>query len=157
MERVADMLTAYFVPIITLIAILTWATWTILGLAGVLPESYLDATSGWVAFALQFAIAVFVVACPCGLGLAAPTAIFVGGGLAAKHGILAKGGGEAFEKASKIDLVVFDKTGTLTVGGEPKITDALTYPGSTQEAAGQEDTGLLFAALKAVEENSSHP
>ncbi|KAG7117600.1 Copper-transporting ATPase HMA4 like protein [Verticillium longisporum] len=157
MERVADMLTAYFVPIITLIAILTWATWTILGLAGVLPESYLDATSGWVAFALQFAIAVFVVACPCGLGLAAPTAIFVGGGLAAKHGILAKGGGEAFEKASKVDLVVFDKTGTLTVGGEPKITDALTYPGSTQEAAGQEDTGLLFAALKAVEENSSHP
>ncbi|KAL9941220.1 hypothetical protein D7B24_003542 [Verticillium nonalfalfae] len=157
MERVADMLTAYFVPIITLIAILTWATWTILGLAGVLPESYLDATSGWVAFALQFAIAVFVVACPCGLGLAAPTAIFVGGGLAAKHGILAKGGGEAFEKASKIDLVVFDKTGTLTVGGEPKITDALTYPGATQEAAGQEDTDLLFAALKAVEENSSHP
>ncbi|RBQ72703.1 hypothetical protein VDGD_05491 [Verticillium dahliae] len=157
MERVADMLTAYFVPIITLIAILTWATWTILGLAGVLPESYLDATSGWVAFALQFAIAVFVVACPCGLGLAAPTAIFVGGGLAAKHGILAKGGGEAFEKASKIDLVVFDKTGTLTVGGEPKITDALTYPGSTQEAASQEDTELLFAALKAVEENSSHP
>ncbi|EEY21808.1 cation-transporting ATPase pacS [Verticillium alfalfae VaMs.102] len=157
MERVADMLTAYFVPIITLIAILTWATWTILGLAGVLPESYLDATSGWVAFALQFAIAVFVVACPCGLGLAAPTAIFVGGGLAAKHGILAKGGGEAFEKASKIDLVVFDKTGTLTVGGEPKITDALTYPGATQEAACQEDTDLLFAALKAVEENSSHP
>ncbi|KAG7114347.1 Copper-transporting ATPase HMA4 like protein [Verticillium longisporum] len=78
-------------------------------------------------------------------------------GLAAKHGILAKGGGEAFEKASKIDLVVFDKTGTLTVGGEPKITDALTYPGSTQEAASQEDTELLFAALKAVEENSSHP
>ncbi|KAM0276499.1 hypothetical protein ACHAQH_006688 [Verticillium albo-atrum] len=157
MERVADMLTAYFVPIITLIAIVTWATWTILGLAGVLPESYLDATSGWVVFALQFAIAVFVVACPCGLGLAAPTAIFVGGGLAAKHGILAKGGGEAFEKASKIDLVVFDKTGTLTVGGEPKITDALTYPGSTQQAASKEDIDLLFAALRAVEENSSHP
>ena len=60
------------------------------GFSGLLPEEHLNTSGGWVAFALQFAIAVFVVACPCGIGLAAPTAIFVGGGLAAKHGVLAQ-------------------------------------------------------------------
>lgn len=147
-EQIADVLTTYFVPVITLVAILTWLIWLILGVSGVIPDDYQDVTSGgWVAYSLQFAIAVFVVACPCGLGLAAPTAIFVGGGLAAKYGILAKGGGEAFETASRIDCVVFDKTGTLTEGGQPKITDfdLLLRTPST------------LAALKAVEESSSHP
>jgi len=151
-EQVADLLTSYFVPVVTFIAVLTWIIWLSLGLGGHIPTHYLDVTSGgWVAFSLQFAISVFVVACPCGLALAAPTAIFVGSGLAAKHGILAKGGGEAFEKASRIDCVVFDKTGTLTMGGEPTITDSEVYP----EDAGQKDA--LLATLKAVEENSSHP
>ncbi|KAK4101575.1 heavy metal translocatin [Parathielavia hyrcaniae] len=151
-EQVADLLTSYFVPVVTFIAVLTWIIWLSLGLGGHIPERYLDVTSGgWVAFSLQFAISVFVVACPCGLALAAPTAVFVGSGLAAKHGILAKGGGEAFEKASRIDCVVFDKTGTLTVGGEPSITDSEIYP----EDAAQKDA--ILAALKAVEENSSHP
>ncbi|EFX05980.1 copper resistance-associated p-type ATPase [Grosmannia clavigera kw1407] len=154
MEQIADVLTTYFVPVVTLVAIVTWVVWLGLGLSGRLPESYLDKahTSGsgaWVAFSLQFAIAVFVVACPCGLGLAAPTAIFVGGGMAARYGILAKGGGEAFEKASRIDCVVFDKTGTLTVGGEPTVTDVVW-------GGGQKDKGLV-AALCAVEETSSHP
>ncbi|KAH9907191.1 heavy metal translocatin [Xylariomycetidae sp. FL2044] len=155
MEKIADLLTAYFVPVVTLIAVLTWLIWLSIGLCGVIPGHFLDVTSGgWVAFSLQFAIAVFVVACPCGLALAAPTAIFVGGGLAAKHGILVKGGGEAFEKASKIDCVVFDKTGTLTMGGEPSITDAEVYPG---QEVGEEQRTTLLAALRAVEENSSHP
>ncbi|KXX83349.1 putative copper-transporting ATPase HMA5 [Madurella mycetomatis] len=150
-ERVADLMTSYFVPVVTLIAILTWIVWLSLGLSGRIPGHFLDVTSGgWVAFSLQFAIAVFVVACPCGLALAAPTAIFVGGGLAAKHGILAKGGGEAFEKANRVDCVVFDKTGTLTEGGEPSITDSEIYADETQKDA-------LLAALKGVEENSSHP
>lgn len=154
MERIADMLTAYFVPIITLIAVLTWLTWMILGYAGVIPDRYLDSGSGWVAFALQFAISVFVVACPCGLALAAPTAIFVGGGLAAKHGILAKGGGEAFEKASNVDVVVFDKTGTLTIGGEPKVTDTKLF---LDLAETNIESSLVLATLRAIEENSSHP
>lgn len=119
-EQIADLLTAYFVPVVTLIAIITWLTWLGLGFSGALPVHEGKAAGGWVPFALQFAIAVFVVACPCGLGLAAPTAIFVGGGIAARHGILAKGGGEAFEKASRIDCIVFDKTGTLTEGGRRK-------------------------------------
>ncbi|KAK1972045.1 heavy metal translocating P-type ATPase [Colletotrichum sublineola] len=155
MERVADVLTAYFVPVITLIAVITWLTWMILGFAGVVPGRYLDSESGWAAFALQFAIAVFVVACPCGLALAAPTAIFVGGGLAAKHGILAKGGGEAFEKASNVDVVVFDKTGTLTVGGEPKVTDSKLY--LDPENSTSLESSMVLATLRAIEENSSHP
>ncbi|QSZ36286.1 hypothetical protein DSL72_007412 [Monilinia vaccinii-corymbosi] len=122
MERIADTLTGYFVPVITLIAIVTFVIWLSLGLSGVLPDDY-RGSSGWAIWSLQFAIAVFVVACPCGLALAAPTALFVGGGLAAHHGILVKGGGEAFEKASKLDCIVFDKTGTLTLGGEPTVTN----------------------------------
>ncbi|KAK4232621.1 E1-E2 ATPase-domain-containing protein [Podospora fimiseda] len=152
-EQVADSLTSYFVPAITLVAIITWLVWLTLGFSGVVPRDFLDKnqTTEWVSFSLQFSIAVFVVACPCGLGLAAPTAIFVGAGLAAKYGILAKGGGEAFQKASQIDCVVFDKTGTLTVGGEPTITDSEVYPPSDDER------DALLAELKAVEENSSHP
>src|ERR1700735_515871 len=75
-------------------------------------------------WSLEFAIAVFVVACPCGIGLAAPTALLVGSGLAAKHGILARGGGEALQEMAQVDIIVFDKTGTLTEGGEPTVSDA---------------------------------
>ncbi|KAM6513228.1 hypothetical protein FALCPG4_015682 [Fusarium falciforme] len=156
MEQIADVMTTYFVPVITLIAILTWVIWMSLGLSGRIPSDWLDVSSGgWVAWSLPFATAVFVVACPCGLALAAPTAIFVGGGLAAKHGILVKGGGEAFEKASKIDCVVFDKTGTLTMGGEPSITDSRIYPDS--DDVDEACKATFLAALKSVEENSSHP
>ncbi|PKS11427.1 hypothetical protein jhhlp_003190 [Lomentospora prolificans] len=154
MEQIADTMTSYFVPVITLFAIITWVVWIAVGYTGAVPDDVATDES-WVAFALQFAIAVFVVACPCGLALAAPTAIFVGGGLAARNGILVKGGGEAFEKASKIDCVVFDKTGTLTRGGEPKITDAVIYPDI--ETVDDDEALQLLAALKAVEDNSSHP
>ncbi|KAK4190919.1 E1-E2 ATPase-domain-containing protein [Podospora australis] len=152
-EQIADHMTSYFVPAIVFVAIITWITWLSLGLSGRIPEHFMKhvTSGGWVAFSLQFAISVFVVACPCGLALAAPTAIFVGGGIAANHGILAKGGGEAFEKASRIDCVVFDKTGTLTEGGEPSITDSEIYTEI------EEQKTAVLAALKAVEESSSHP
>ena len=153
-EQIADIMTTYFVPVITLIAIITWIVWMALGYSHILPDSVHEAAGGPAAFATQFAIAVFVVACPCGLALAAPTAIFVGGGIAAKHGILAKGGGEAFEKASKIDCVVFDKTGTLTEGGQPQITDSLMYP---DRESSETERQKLLEVLKAVEEGSSHP
>ena len=154
MERIADVLTAYFVPCITLIAIVTWVTWLIIAQSGVVDQE-MHNESSFVAFALRFAIAVFVVACPCGLALAAPTAIFVGGGIAAKHGILAKGGGEAFEKASKISCVVFDKTGTLTQGGAPKVIDGLVYP--DEQGVDDSRAAKALGVLKAVEESSSHP
>ncbi|KAK7224975.1 hypothetical protein V2G26_012978 [Clonostachys chloroleuca] len=153
-ERVADTVTGYFVPFVTLVAIAVWLTWLGLGVSGRLPEDYKDTlVGGWPFWSLQFAIAVFVIACPCGIGLAAPTALFVGGGLAARHGILAKGGGEAFQEASGIDVVVFDKTGTLTEGGDLKLVDHVVLEGSAERWG--EDA--LLAYVGEVERNSSHP
>lgn len=154
MERIADVLTSYFVPVVTLVAIITWIVWLALGLSGAVHDQGFSSSGDWVAYALRFAIAVFVVACPCGIGLAAPTAIFVGGGLAAKHGILAKGGGEAFEKVHKVDCVVFDKTGTLTTGGDPQITDSVVFPEGQIEDINEQ---TFLSALKGVEGNSTHP
>lgn len=123
MERTADLITGYFVPLIIACAVITWVIWLALGYSGALPQSYLDIdVGGWTVWSLEFAIAVFVVACPCGIGLAAPTALFVGSGLAAKNGILAKGGGVAFQDGANVNIVCFDKTGTLTKG-ELTITD----------------------------------
>ncbi|OXV06324.1 hypothetical protein Egran_05908 [Elaphomyces granulatus] len=151
-ERFADILTGYFVPVITLIAILTFVIWFGLGQGGVLPESWLDLdTGGWAFWALQFAITVFVAACPCGIALAAPTALFVGSGLAAQHGILVKGGGEAFQEASALDVVVFDKTGTLTEGGNPSVTN------HDITASSEEEAKVIWAIAQALEESSSHP
>ncbi|KAJ5410567.1 uncharacterized protein N7487_004926 [Penicillium crustosum] len=152
LERVADLLTSHFVPIITLIAISTFVIWLALGHSGVLPADYLDvAHGGWTFWALEFAISVFVVACPCGLALAAPTALFVGGGLAAKYGILVKGGGEAFQEASRLNAIVFDKTGTLTEGGSLKVSEheVLTNDPEVAKAA--------WALAWKMEESSNHP
>lgn len=155
-EGIADALTGYFVPFITLVAICTWIIWLILGCSGALPHSYLGSSSeGWVPWSLQFAIAVFIVACPCGLALAAPTALFVGGGLAAQHGILVKGGGDALEKSSRLDCIVFDKTGTLTHGGQPMVTDHVVLSiGENTSSTLKED--MVLGVLKTLEENSSH-
>ncbi|OAF59942.2 hypothetical protein VC83_03206 [Pseudogymnoascus destructans] len=151
-ERVADILTGYFVPVITLIAISTFVIWFGLGQGGVLPETWRDVDAGgWAFWALQFAIAVFVGACPCGIALAAPTALFVGSGLAAQNGILVKGGGEAFQEASALDVVVFDKTGTLTEGGNPSVTNHDII------ASGAEDMKVIWAITQALEDSSSHP
>jgi heavy metal translocating P-type ATPase len=158
MERIADTLTSYFVPFVTLIAIITWIIWLALGYSGTLPSDYLGNDSGgWVAWSLQFAIAVFVVACPCGLALAAPTALFVGGGLAAQHGILVKGGGEAFEKASRLDCIVFDKTGTLTFGEKPAVTDAQRFPIDIKFGDGLPvSMTVILGMIRTIEDNSSH-
>ncbi|CAP83035.1 putative copper-transporting ATPase [Penicillium chrysogenum] len=149
-ERTADLITGFFVPVITLIAVLDWVIWLGLGVSSRLPDSWKANTpGGWGFWSLQFAISVFVVACPCGIGLAAPTALFVGGGLAAQHGILVKGGGEAFQEASQLDCIVFDKTGTITKGGEPSITDH-----EVTHSAGVDD---LWGAVMELEQNSNHP
>jgi Cu+-exporting ATPase len=103
-------------------------------------------------WSLEFAISVFVIACPCGIGLAAPTALLVGSGLAAKYGILARGGGEAFQEASHIDLIVFDKTGTLTEGSEPKVTDVIIH--GPQEKLWND---AITAIVLQLASGSSHP
>ena len=152
-ERMADVITGYFVPVITLIAVLTWVVWLALGESGALPSRWLDVRQGgWAFWSLEFAIAVFVVACPCGIGLAAPTALYVGGGLAAKFGILVQGGGQAFQEASNLDVIVFDKTGTLTEG-QMKVTEHEVF------SADQDDKGeaVQYAIATALEEASTHP
>ena len=154
-ERIADTLTSYFVPCIFLTAIVTWAIWFALGCSGILPDSYMDHGSCFT-WSLQFSIAVVVVACPCGLALAAPTALFVGGGLAAKHGILVKGGGQAFEKASRLDCLVFDKTGTLTVGGGPLVTDYRIPEDFQLKSLSTIDEDMILGFIHALEVNSSH-
>ncbi|GFF63628.1 hypothetical protein IFM60648_07228 [Aspergillus lentulus] len=152
LERVADVLTSHFVPVITLIAILTFIIWLSLGLSGALPPDYLDTTrGGWTFWSLEFAIAVFVVACPCGLALAAPTALFVGGGLAARHGILVKGGGEAFQEASRLNAIIFDKTGTLTEGGSLKVSDHEVL------VTDAEQIRVAWKLAQQLEESSNHP
>jgi len=154
-ERMADLLTGYFVPVVTLLAVTTWVIWLGLGLGGVLPQSYLDLdVGGWVVWSLEFAIAVFVVACPCGIGLAAPTALLVGSGLAAKYGILARGGGEAFQETAQLDVIVFDKTGTLTEGGEPRVTDVHIIAPDLDARWTRE---VVLGVAAEVESASSHP
>lgn len=157
-ERTADLLTSYFVPVIVLLAILTWIIWMGLAFSGKLPESYLDNdVGGWVFWSLEFAIAVFVIACPCGIGLAAPTALFVGSGLAAKSGILARGGGVAFQDGANTNVMCFDKTGTLTCG-ELKVSD-YAFALENENDVSRKNTIKIFAlqATRDLESASKHP
>lgn len=153
-ERVADLVTGYFVPVITLLALLTWVIWLSLGESGTLPSAWLDVDQGgWPFWSLKFAIAVFVVACPCGIGLAAPTALFVGGGMAARQGVLVFGGGEAFQDASTLQTIVFDKTGTLTEG-QMKVTDFEIL--DLDQLGGLPETAI-FTMSHIMENSSTHP
>jgi len=136
MQRMADEISGYFVPAVLVVALLTFVGWLLFG-----PEPLR------LTFAVQTAIAVLIIACPCALGLATPTAIMVGTGKAAEHGILIRGG-EALEQARKIDAIVLDKTGTLT-RGKPAVTQVLATSGLS------EDDLLRLAA--AAEVGSEHP
>ncbi|KAJ3031437.1 UNVERIFIED_CONTAM: serine/threonine protein kinase Ran1 [Siphonaria sp. JEL0065] len=120
-QAVADAVSRVFVPAVVAISVLTFTVWMLLGVFGVVGD---DDTGGWIEFALNFAIAVLVIACPCALGLATPTAVMVGTGVAAKYGILVKGGGAALQTASAVKTIIFDKTGTLTIG-KPTVTDSI--------------------------------
>ena len=127
--RLADKISGIFVPVVITVAVLTFAVWMICG-AG-------------TAFALEKAIAVLVISCPCALGLATPTAIMVGTGRGAKAGVLFKSA-QALETVGRADVIALDKTGTITVG-KPVVTDLL----------GDEDEVLRLAA--ALETQSEHP
>ena len=131
-QRLVDRISALFVPLIGLIALITFAAWWWYG--------------GAFSPALINAVAVLVIACPCALGLATPTAIMVGTGQGAKAGILVRNA-EALERAEKIDVLALDKTGTLTLG-HPQVTDI-------HATDGNEDTVLGLAA--ALEFGSEHP
>lgn len=132
--QMADIVSGYFVPVVCVIALLSGIAWYI-------------GTAGDLKFALTIFISVLVIACPCALGLATPTAIMVGTGKGAENGILIKGG-EALETAHKINTIVFDKTGTITEG-KPKVTDIIT--------AGKISKDRLFQLTASAERGSEHP
>lgn len=140
--KIADKVSGYFVPTVMLIATVAGITWYYLGSRGVVKIH--EAPS---IFALTIFVAVMVIACPCSLGLATPTAIMVGTGRGAELGILIKSG-EALEKAHKIDTIVFDKTGTLTIG-KPKVTDIMSFSNIDEDE--------ILRVAEALEEYSEHP
>src|SRR5881296_188066 len=134
LQRLADRVSAYFVPSVVLIATLAGLLWYFVGGIG-------------LAFSLLAFVSVVIIACPCALGIATPAALLVGTGKGAERGILIKGG-EYLEKASRVDTVVFDKTGTLTKG-EPSVTDVAALGGVS-------DADVLHFA-GSVEQGSEHP
>jgi Cu2+-exporting ATPase len=131
--RIADQVSAIFVPAVIGLAVLTFIIWMLAGKG--------------LAFAIPRAVAVLVISCPCALGLATPVAIMVGNGIGARNGILYKTAASQ-EQAGRIDIVALDKTGTIT-SGQPKVTDILPEAGFTEEE-------LVKMAI-ALEQKSEHP
>ena len=131
--KMADVISGYFVPIVLAIAVIAGLAWWISGESAV--------------FSLTIFISVLVIACPCALGLATPTAIMVGTGKGAEYGVLIKSG-EALEIAHKVDTVVLDKTGTITLG-QPKVTDVLVFGDIGQDE--------LLRLAASAEKGSEHP
>jgi len=134
-QRLADIIASYFVPVVIGIAIITFSVWYFFGPSPSLTYAFLNF------------IAVLIIACPCALGLATPTAIMVGTGKGAEHGILIRSA-EALERFYKIDTLLLDKTGTLTEG-KPRVTDIIAVSPHSQE----EVLGLAAS----VEHDSEHP
>lgn len=131
--QMADIVSGYFVPIVFVIAVVAFAAWMISGQS--------------LVFSLTIFIAILVIACPCALGLATPTAIMVGTGKGAEYGILIKGG-EALEITHKINTIVFDKTGTITEG-KPEVTDVIVVNGNERNE--------LIRLAASAEKGSEHP
>ncbi len=136
MQRMVDQIASVFVPVVLLVAAATFAGWYLLG----------PAHTG-LTLAVGTAVAVLIIACPCALGLATPTAVMVGTGKAAEHGILISNG-EALETAHQLTAIVLDKTGTLT-HGRPEVTDITTV--------GQWTADALLGLVAAAEAGSEHP
>ncbi|RWX76031.1 copper-translocating P-type ATPase [Neorhizobium lilium] len=134
-QTLVDRVTAWFVPAVMGLALLTFFVWFFLG-----PEPALS-------HALVNAVAVLIIACPCAMGLAVPTSIVVGGGRAAEFGVLFRKG-EALQALRNVDLVVFDKTGTITKG-QPELTDLVAAEGFAEDA--------VLTLVAAVETQSEHP
>ncbi|HMA46947.1 MAG TPA: copper-translocating P-type ATPase, partial [Frankiaceae bacterium] len=143
-QRLADRIAGVFVPVVIAIAIFAFILWFDFG-----PEP----AAVWATVSF---VTVLIIACPCALGLATPTAIMVGTGRGAERGVLIKGG-QALEAAAGLDVVVLDKTGTVTAG-RPQVTDVLAVrgPGAAAPATAEERAQILSAAA-AVERRSEHP
>ncbi|RKP16720.1 hypothetical protein ROZALSC1DRAFT_31408, partial [Rozella allomycis CSF55] len=145
-QQLADRLTFYFVPFIILLGFLTFLFWlTFLSIVGI--PHILQSGESVFSLSLRFGISVIVVACPCALGLATPTALLVGTGVGAQHGILIKDG-SSLEKASQLSTLLLDKTNTLTIG-TMKVENISIFDVHDQD--------LLLEALLLAETRSEHP
>jgi Cu+-exporting ATPase len=144
-QNLADRVSAYFVPAVILIALITFLVWFF-----IIPPNLNSDTSQFTR-ALINMVAVLVIACPCAMGLATPTAVMVGSGKGAELGVLFKSG-EALERAGSVDTIVLDKTGTIT-RGQPTVTGIYLDPDNT--LSNNEDMLLQYAA--SVEKGSEHP
>jgi Cu+-exporting ATPase len=153
-QEFADRITSYFVPLVLLVALLTFVIWivfptTLLQIASLVEPllPWVDLTQPVMLLAISATIATLVIACPCALGLATPTALMVGTGIGAERGILIRKG-EAIQTMKEVKAIILDKTGTLTKG-KPEVTDIVSLNGATQEE-------ILFYA-GSVEQGSEHP
>eukprot|EP01018_Ginkgo_biloba_P029282 Gb_13704 [translate_table: standard] len=146
-QKFADYVASVFVPVVVVLAFVTWLGWFLAGLLGSYPDEWLPPSSDHFVFALMFSISVLVIACPCALGLATPTAVMVATGVGATHGVLIKGG-DALERAQKVKCVVFDKTGTLTKG-RPSVTAA--------KVLSDMQLGEFLTLVASAEASSEHP
>lgn len=151
-ERVADKISAIFVPVVIGLALATLATWLIVTGRGD-PSSWIPVGKTPFVFSLLFAISVIVIACPCGIGLATPTAVMVGTGVAAKNKVLIKGG-VALQKGHNLTAILFDKTGTLTQG-KPTVTDWSICDKKSGES--RMSAKRFFTYIAAAESASEHP
>jgi P-type Cu+ transporter len=146
-QRLADTISGIFVPVVLVIAALTFIAWAIIGhMSALNSAAMLGASNPWIV-AIVAAVAVLVVACPCALGLATPTAIMVGTGKGAEQGILIKGG-ESLERIHAVRAVLLDKTGTITKG-KPELTDVI--------ALTDIQTDDMLRLVAEAEQGSEHP
>ncbi|KAH6830615.1 copper-exporting ATPase / responsive-to-antagonist 1 / copper-transporting ATPase [Perilla frutescens var. hirtella] len=146
-QKFADFIASIFVPTVITLALLTLLGWYLAGVLGAYPKEWLPENGNYFVFSLMFAISVVVIACPCALGLATPTAIMVATGVGAKNGVLIKGG-DALERGQKIKYVIFDKTGTLTQG-KASVTTAKVFSSM--------DRGEFLTLVASAEASSEHP
>ncbi|KAL1537554.1 serine/threonine protein kinase Ran1 [Salvia divinorum] len=146
-QKFADFIASIFVPTVVTLGFLTLLGWYLAGVLGYYPDDWLPGNSNYFVFSLMFAISVIVIACPCALGLATPTAVMVATGVGANNGVLIKGG-DALEKAHKIKHVIFDKTGTLTQG-KATVTSAKVFSGM--------ERGEFLTLVASAESSSEHP
>ncbi|KAM5587079.1 copper-transporting ATPase RAN1 [Rosa sericea] len=146
-QKFADFVASIFVPTVVVLSLLTFLGWYVAGAFGAYPEQWLPENGNHFVFALMFSISVVVIACPCALGLATPTAVMVATGVGANNGVLIKGG-DALERAQKVKYVIFDKTGTLTQG-KATVTAVKVFTGM--------DRGDFLKLVASAEASSEHP
>ena len=157
-QNLADKVAAVFVPFVVTFSLLAFGVWLALGASDAYPADWRDGKN-MVSFSAEFLIASLVVACPCAMGLATPTAVVVSTGIGAQHGTFIKGG-EALETAYAVETVVFDKTGTLSTGKLTVQRQKVLRSGSAKEqaaAAAELSDAQVLAYVGLVEGDSTHP